>query len=246
MPQSLQHTQWFVDTGNRLQTEDGKHVEVWEFNHCEDEHILSTWAKHFRNHYCLDEDIDFLRNGTQYSRNSDYLTELVFPDIHQSPGPSIRAGDFGEILVADFLEYLSGFWVPRTRYVSKTIRNESTKGTDIIGFKFVEDDNISPNDILAIFEAKARFASHSNKPRLDEDIFFVPRVIEQIKLERKPRERDRFFPEKENGNSIALYLGFKLVEKGSVAIFCGPKKAASSSCRSPRPCRSRRSLSPPL
>lgn len=68
---------------------------------------------------------------------------------------SIRAGDFSEILVADFLEFIMNFWVPRFRYDEKNIRNESTKGADILGFKLVFDEE-SAEDTLITFEAKAK------------------------------------------------------------------------------------------
>ena len=62
--------------------------------------------------------------------------------------------------------------------------------------------------------------------------FFVPRVIERFNLGRKKRERtDRFFPEKTDGQAIALYLGLKLVPNGSIAVFCGRKSTAASVCK---------------
>jgi len=65
----------------------------------------------------------------------------------------------------------------------------------------------------------------------EKDEYFVPRVIESFKLQRKPKERkDRVFPEKSDGQTIALYLGLKLAANGSVAIFCGRKSTASSIC----------------
>jgi superfamily II DNA/RNA helicase len=61
--------------------------------------------------------------------------------------------------------------------------------------------------------------------------FFVPRVIERFNLGRKNQERvDRFFPEKTDGQAIALYLGLKLAPNGSIAVFCGRKSAAASVC----------------
>ena len=73
-----------------------------------------------------------------------------------------------------------------------------------------------------------RYVRESN---IDESEFFVPRVIEKNRLTKKPREKvDRYFPKKEKGNSIALYLGFNLVQNGCVAIFCGSKKNASVAC----------------
>lgn len=61
--------------------------------------------------------------------------------------------------------------------------------------------------------------------------FFVPRVIERFRLGKKKGERaGRFFPDKNNAKSIALYLGLKLVSNGSIAIFCGTKVIATSLC----------------
>jgi len=57
--------------------------------------VLSAWAKHFRNHYCLDEEIDYLRQGYGYSR-AEYLTKIKLPDASEAPGPSIRSGDLGK------------------------------------------------------------------------------------------------------------------------------------------------------
>lgn len=91
MAWTSKHLKWLVDTGKRLSTADGKQVGVWEFRHEKDESILSVWAKHFRNHYCLDCDIDDLRRGYGYSR-AEYLTQIKFPDASAAPGPSIRAG----------------------------------------------------------------------------------------------------------------------------------------------------------
>lgn len=68
---------------------------------------------------------------------------------------------------------------------------------------------------------------------IDRNEFFVPRVIEKIELNKKVGERKkRYFPEKgkRSGQSIALYLGLKLISNGSVAIFCGSKPVAVSIC----------------
>lgn len=163
------HLKWLVNTGEVLQTVDGKTVEVLEYRCTQDDAVMSAWARHFRNHYCLDCDIDVMRHGTPYSR-SEYLNAIKFPDRSVKPGPSIRAGDFGEILVADYVQYCLGYWVPRTRYANKTVRNKSTKGSDIIGFRFFYDGKESPKDILAIFEAKAQFSSKQDGSRLQDAI----------------------------------------------------------------------------
>lgn len=59
--------------------------------------------------------------------------------------------------------------------------------------------------------------------------FFVPRVIEQINLGTRGRERgDRLFPVRNNNASMAAYLGVKLCHQGPVAIFCGVKSTITS------------------
>jgi hypothetical protein len=52
--------------------------------------------------------------GTEFS-NAEYLEYLrttVFPDGANAPGPSVRSGDFGEILIADYVEFVLGYWCP--------------------------------------------------------------------------------------------------------------------------------------
>lgn len=163
------HLDWLQDTGIRLITNEGKKITVLDFQHQPNDTILSAWAKHFRNHYCLDAEIDFFRHGTGLSRK-DFLNNIKFPGQRGAPGPSIRAGDFGEVLSADYLEYILEYWVPRTRYNNKTIRNESAKGSDVIGFKFLNDDEDSLEDTLTIFEAKTQFSGREPNPRLQDAV----------------------------------------------------------------------------
>jgi replicative superfamily II helicase len=66
----------------------------------------------------------------------------------------------------------------------------------------------------------------------DDTEFFVPRVIDRVSLRLLGRElTPRYFPQAEDGNSVGLYLGHKLVSKGSVAVFCGRKDTAVSLCK---------------
>ncbi len=161
------HVKYLVEQ-NSLKTSDGIVIKVYELQNDQEDQILSAWAKHFRNHYCSDHEIDSLREGTGLSR-SDYLLSMKFPDQSSDFGPATRSGDFGEILIADYLEYLLGYWVPRTRYDRKNIRNESPKGSDVLAFKLVNESE-SVNDILAIFEVKAQLSRGKNKNRLQDAI----------------------------------------------------------------------------
>lgn len=164
---SSKHLGWLIDTGERLQTADGKTVQVWELHHAKDDVVLSAWAKHFRNHYCADSDIDFLRGPRS---RKDYLEQIKFPSATSHLGPAVRAGDFGEILVADFLQWTLGYQVPRVRWNAKIVRDDSSKGSDVIGFQFEKADGDSPNDALAVFESKTKFSAGSKTNRLQDAI----------------------------------------------------------------------------
>jgi len=148
-----------VRTKSTLQTKDNKPVEVWELQSALlSNSLLSAWAKHFREHYCKDSEIDSLRSGTNLARK-DYLNQLIFPDKTSNLGPSTRAGDFGEILVADFLEFLENYEVLSRliRYSERKNPNISDAGSDIVGFRFVSYPTADSKDELAVFEAKAKF-----------------------------------------------------------------------------------------
>lgn len=219
-PWYSEHTNWLIDTGERLRTADGKDVEVWEFRHEKNQAVLSAWAKHFRNHYCLDAEIDFLRGKRP---RSDYLTNIRFPCKTSKLGPGIRAGDFGEILVADYLHWLHGYWVPRVRWSSKVVRDESPKGSDVIGFRFHEnDEEASIRDVLFVFEAKTKFSvskinrlqdaindSAKDHIRIDESLNFIKQKLFEKNEVEQAQKIDRFqspvdIPYKETYGAAAI------------------------------------------
>lgn len=166
------HAKWLKKTGDNVKTADGLAIDVFELviDH-NDGPMLTEWAKHFREHYCLDSQIDRLRKGTGKSR-AEYLTDLVFPDKSDDFGPATRSGDFAEILLADVLETHFGFWTPRTRYDDKLVRNESPKGTDVMGFKFfgAGPSNPSRKDVVISLESKAQLSGTTPKARLQDAV----------------------------------------------------------------------------
>ena len=156
---STQHHTWFQDTGTVLSTTDGKTVRIINFNHVDDEAMLIAWAKHFRNQYIQDEKIDEARNPMGLSRR-DYLKNIKFPDIVR-PGASVRSGDFSEVLVADYVQFVLDYSVPRTRYDAKLNRNTSPNGVDVIGFKLVGGTE-SRRDEMITFEVKASLSAKNS------------------------------------------------------------------------------------
>jgi len=163
------HLDWLQDTGKTLTTQDGIPIKVFELKHTSDEAILSSWAKHFRNHYCSDELVDEYRDGTGMSRK-DYLNNLVFPDRSTHTGPATRSGDFGEILISDYVEYILGYWVPRTRFSERQNRSNPTQGVDVLGLKMLDPYNKSETDELLIYEVKGKLTANArdeSKKRLE-------------------------------------------------------------------------------
>lgn len=146
-----QYLDWFVSE-KTVTTSEGKQIALYELVIQKDEEVLNSWAKHLREHYCEDSEIDFLRAGFGLERD-EYLRKIKFPDESIRPGPSVRSGDFTEILVADYVQYVLDYIVPRTRYDRKVNKNSSTMGSDLIGYKCGK--KISSNDELIIFEVKA-------------------------------------------------------------------------------------------
>lgn len=73
------------------------------------------------------------------------------------------------------------------------------------------------------------FFSADKEPQLD---FIVPNILSEYPLKLSGRERkERFFPNKNNAHSIALFLGIKLVSKGAVAIFSERKDSIDVMCK---------------
>jgi hypothetical protein len=164
MPWTNKHLEWLEDTGEKILTACNRPVPVYKLNHnIFDDKIMSDWARHFRNHYCSDNELKLLKPSNM--GNSDYLINIKFPNAKKPPGPSIRAGDFAEILVADYLQYLHKFYVPRTRYDRKIIGNESSKGSDVIAF-LQENQSPSTKDELLIYEVKALLSENNPDNRL--------------------------------------------------------------------------------
>lgn len=164
----MEHVSWLeeIESDN---TADNKPVQIFRYNHESSDEILNEWANHFRNHYCRDPEIDDERNATGLSR-AQFLNEMKFPSRTTAPGPSTRSGDFGEILVADYLQYVLGYLVPRTRYEFKSIANESTKGIDVIGFKRLSEEGISAADELHTFEVKCSLTTNTGNNVLQKAI----------------------------------------------------------------------------
>jgi len=179
-----------------LATTDGRAIDVWDLAVPTDDGHLSKWASSFRQHYCSDAEIDDLRAGTGLSR-TEYLTQIVFPDKIIAPGPGIRAGDFAELLISDYVEYVLGYWVPRGKYAEKASRDESVKGVDILGFLVNTPATPADTDTLLAFEVKAQLSLGKYTGRLqtaidDSSKDYLRRAMTLNATKRRLRQASQF------------------------------------------------------
>lgn len=170
----LSHLKWLEKSDQEIKTFCGKIVEVYRFSYDQtDNQIMSEWATYFRNHYCKDKDISFLKSNKKQS-NGDFLLEMKFPDRayidgigNTRKGPATRAGDFTEIMVADYLEFMCSYKIlSRIRYDRKNVKNQSSMGSDVVGFKLV-DINPTLRDELVVYEVKAHLSDRKPENLLD-------------------------------------------------------------------------------
>lgn len=148
----MKYINWYEKEGI-LQTGDGKEITVLKLNSQDDDEILDEWADHFRSNYRTLEDLDFERAGTGKSRE-EFLIESVFPNTKQGFGPATRVGDFCELLLADYIEFVRNYFVPRTRYCRKINPNSSPQGSDVIGLKMDTPKKPSRRDEVFVIEVK--------------------------------------------------------------------------------------------
>ncbi len=153
-----------------LYTKDGKEISVLRLEVGNEEKVLDEWAMHFREQYRYLEDLDFEIHGTGRTRQ-EQLRDYVFPSDSIPPGPSTRVGEFCEILVADYIEFVCNYYVPRIKYRDKFNRNVPVTGSDVYGFKIGK--KASSKDEAIIFEVKGTSTPKGNpkgNERLQEAI----------------------------------------------------------------------------
>ena len=136
----------------KISIKTGEKVDVYLLEDILDPKELKLWADQFRQNYCKDADIDVLRKGYELTRK-DFLEKMKFPDASEGFGPGTRSGDFSELLISDYLEFVHDFIIPKDRYNSKFNRNTSSQGTDVLGLKMLNAD-WTPDDEMIIFEVK--------------------------------------------------------------------------------------------
>ena len=133
----------------------------------DDEILISEWAKSFRRKYISDDDLREEIEDHGMDNAFQYLQKFKYPSLDR-----VKNGDFGEILVGEYLTYIRDYWVPSLfiRYQFKDNKEVSTKGTDIIALKIDDQsETTSDRNVLCLCEVKTGLRS-SSRSRLQEAI----------------------------------------------------------------------------
>ncbi len=139
-------------------------IECYKIDYSYDDSVLDDWALHIRRHYVQDKTLvnDARVNGMSVQ---DYLRQYVIPQKEEKLGATVRSGDIAEIIVADLLEFIMGYSVPRYKQMNRSGKNNSEHGTDVIAYKFQKNDKTpSRNDELIAAEVKAELTDKTYKP----------------------------------------------------------------------------------
>ena len=159
----------YLTQENPIITDEGKQIEILHLDIQYDPEIFEDWAKQFRRNYCSDDELAEM-TGLMKISPKEYLENFKLPS-DSGIGLLTMSGDFGEILVSDYFQYIEEYMVPRTRYDSKVNKDTSTQGSDVLGYK--QDSSNVSNDEVVVVEVKSSASTSSSskaKNKLQEAI----------------------------------------------------------------------------
>ncbi len=150
-----QYINWFVEEAG-IVIKENTPIQCFKIDYIDDEKTLENWALHIRRNYIDDSDLleDSIINKMSVEQ---YLKEYIIPQKHEPLGPTARAGDIGEIIISDLLEFIYGYSVPRYKMKNRSGKNNSQHGTDIIAYKFYKA-NKTPNENDELIAAEVKSA----------------------------------------------------------------------------------------
>lgn len=149
---------WIV-TEEGVTLENNTPIYCYRIDYQANDEILDDWALHIRRQYESDEELS-IDSTANHMNCEDYLRKYIIPQRDDILGPTVRAGDITEILIADLLEFILGYTVPRCKQRNRSGKCNSEHGTDVIAYRFSRKDK-KPNDRdeLIAAEVKAQLTS---------------------------------------------------------------------------------------
>jgi hypothetical protein len=146
----------------------GEEIQVYKLNsELLDDNNLNNWALGLRDNYIEEILLDPLVKGTGLTKR-EFLEKNIFPSHQNRLGASTMSGEFGEILVYDYINFTLKHYVTRTRYLEKVNPDMPVSGSDVIGYQVKNIDKPSRTDHLIVAEVKTRSSKSGNKQSLCE------------------------------------------------------------------------------
>lgn len=205
---------WFVEeTGIRIK--ENIPLKCYKVDYKDDEDILDEWALHIRRNYIEDDELKEDADLNEMSVDQ-YLREYIIPQETEHLGPTARSADIAEILVADLLEFIMGYTVPRFKLKNRSGKNNSQQGTDVIAYKYKNTDKSPSNkDELIAAEVKASLSnnqytplenaiidSHKDEHRLARSINYCRKRLNELGKVSEANEVKRFLFKPDNNYKI--------------------------------------------
>jgi POLQ-like helicase len=167
----------------------------------------------------------------QFPELADKIGLLIYDEGHQFD--SGTRGVIYELLVTSLKKVINGntqvILISAVISNASNINNWLNSGNGIV----VSGNTISTNRTIAFtsWTTQTGQLKFINKNNIDEDLYFVPRVLSQqpLTLSRGARVT-RFFPEKNKNGQVATYLAFNLMNNGSVAVFIPRQVSINTLC----------------
>ena len=148
---------------NSIISSRGEEIQVYKFNtELLNENSLNNWALGLRYNYIEKDLLELAISGTGLTKK-EYLEKMIFPNPEVSQGAATMSGEFGELLVYDYINYVLEYYVPRVRYFNKVNPDMPVPGSDVIGYKMENYNKGSKNDKLLVAEVKTRSTISGNK-----------------------------------------------------------------------------------
>ncbi|MGX7446050.1 Hachiman antiphage defense system protein HamA [Dolosigranulum pigrum] len=159
----------YFEFEKELISSNGVKTKIYKFNNeIIDEESLNKWSLGLRNNYVEEKNLNSLINGIGLTQK-EYLEKHIFPDPKKPQGAATMSGEFGEILIFDYINFVLKYYVPRTRYFEKVNPSQPVSGSDVIGYKIKDISKPNNSDQLLVAEVKTRSTKSGKKISLDDN-----------------------------------------------------------------------------
>lgn len=154
----------------------------------------------------------------------DIIQLFIFDESHMFDDPG--RGAVYELLISEIRKHIS--INNQIVLLSAVLPNAEQIKDWLLGDDGVlaSDPKIKATPKTVGFTSKAK-EIHFYLDELTQEDFYMPNSIEVVELLRRPREKQRYFPELTDAKDIAIYYANKLCKNGAAAIFANQTRSVS-------------------